>query len=78
MNYINTLFKAHSKVGTGVIMMALDLLAQFMGFDPEPGSTTELAHAIWEALYLLLIFIGQVDRKDLVVGIVRKEPVDNF
>lgn len=70
-------FKNVSMTGTGLYILLLNLLFQVLGMfgiqlDILPGQVEGWAEAISALVALVLMVIGQVRRKDLVGGLVRR------
>ncbi len=62
-----------SKIGTGAIILLIEQVLRLLGFEFPEGSVESVANAIAVVIGFALIIFGQLGRKDLVAGIVRKE-----
>jgi hypothetical protein len=67
------MFDTLSKAGLGVVIITiLNLIFPLVGIDVPEGSTGAFVENIGNALGFVLLVWGQVARKDLIGGVVRR------
>lgn len=66
-------FNEKSMAGVGVAITLLTLASKYFGLDIDEGAITEGITAIAQGIGFVLIVIGQVRRKDLKFGMVRRK-----
>lgn len=71
------MFSNLSKAGLGVtIVTVLNFVFPMIGVEVPEGSTAAFIESMGNVLGFILLVYGQIDRKDLNMGLFRK-PVDN-
>ncbi len=61
-----------SKIGTGAIILLIEQVLRLLGFEFPEGSVESVINAIAVVIGFALIIFGQLGRKDLVAGIIKK------
>lgn len=65
-------FMGLSKAGVGAAMLVLEQVMFLFGFSLPEGTITNATDAIWTLVGFATLVWGQLDRKDLKYGIVRR------
>lgn len=68
----NTMFQTFSMAGTGWLVLLVGVIAKSLELDIDDGQITELANAVLLLVGFLTAVVGQLRRKDLTLGILRK------
>jgi hypothetical protein len=65
------MFNSHSKTGVGIIVLLISGALRYFGIEADEGSVFALATLIVEVIATTLVVFGQLDRKDLFMGLLR-------
>lgn len=74
MPYHSGMFNNISKTGAGLYVTLIEAILHVAGVDFPDGSVADAVNGVVAVIGLALLIIGQFSRKDLKVGLVRKEP----
>jgi hypothetical protein len=66
------MFQTFSMAGTGWLVLLVGVIAKSLELDIDDGQITELANAVLLLVGFLTAVVGQLRRKDLTLGILRK------
>ena len=66
------MFSNTSMAGTGVAITLIMLAIKLLGLDIDEGQVTEVVTSGGQVVGFVLLVIGQVKRKDLKFGLLRK------
>lgn len=61
-----------SITGLGVVVLVLEQLAKLVGLELPEGSVGSAVNAVVQVVGFVLLVVGQLRRKDLKLGLVRK------
>lgn len=68
------MFTSVSMAGTGaIVVVVVELLLKLAGVEVEEGTTLEAVNAVVTAAGYVLLVWGQIRRKDLVAGLLRRD-----
>jgi uncharacterized membrane protein len=62
-----------SLTGIGVIIMLVQTVLQLIGIETEPGTVEYAVNSLFAVIGFVALVWGQLRRRDLVAGIVRKQ-----
>lgn len=58
--------------GTGLVITILALASKYFQLDVDEGQITEGVEAVAQGVGFILVIIGQIRRRDLKMGLIRK------
>lgn len=61
-----------SLAGSGLLILIIEAVLGAFGITPEPGSVSQVLNSVVVAGGWLMLIIGQIRRRDLIAGIVRR------
>lgn len=61
-----------SMAGSGLLVLIVEMVLNGFGITPEPGSVAAVVNAAIVALGWITLIAGQLSRKDLHFGLIRK------